>query len=139
MNSIFEERAKKHDELENEIMGIVRPFTDRKHLPDRRVSFGGVPCSFDVKTTIFVEDNSHDEYFRLWNEGEPVFIVYQITTSQLYADWIINISWAGPFPPSKNSTCGDPYYRIDGGRGLNEFLNNAEHEIVGWISLRGDQ
>ena len=121
----FEERRKEHDELEISIMNIIRPFTDRKHLPDRRVSFGGIPYSFDVKTNVFVEDNSRDEYFRLWNEGEQVFIVFKDKSDDIiYADWIINLKWKGPYPPSPNSTSGDPYYIVSSSKTLDDFLKD---------------
>lgn len=123
----FEERRRKHDKFENDVMDIVRPFTDRRHLPDRRVSFGDVPCSFDVKTNIFVEDNSHDEYFKLLSEGEPVFIIYRYKEI-VYADWITNLKWIGPFPASPKSTSGDPYYRIESQRTLAAFLKHARAE-----------
>lgn len=135
----FERRAERHDVLENKIMDIIRPYTDRRHLPDRRVSFAQTPVSWDLKTNIFVENNSHDEYFRLWSEGEPVFIVYQngdgekYGDGRFYADWIINLTWHGPFPASANSTCGDDYYRISGGRELMEFIKYATFEVEGWI------
>lgn len=132
--NLFRERAEKHDKIENEIMNMIRPFTDRRHLPDRRISFADTPCSWDLKTNIFVEDSSHDEYFRLWGEGEPVFIVYVNADGKYYADWIINLSWQGPFPPSQKSTSGDPYYRIDGGRELMDFVNNAKYEVESWSS-----
>jgi hypothetical protein len=125
--SKFSERAKIHDELETSVMNIIRPFTDRRHLPDRRISFKQVPVSFDIKTTIFVEENSHDEYFRLWDEGEQVFIVYKNLYNphaEILADWIINLAWSGPYPPSPNSTSGDPYYKISGGKPLMEFLKS---------------
>lgn len=133
-NDLFRERAEKHDKLENEVMDMIRPFTDRRHLPDRRISFADTPCSWDFKATIFVEDSSRDEYFRLWNDGEPVFIVYLNNDGKYYADWITNLSWLGPFPPSKKSTCNDPYYRIDGGRELMDFVNNAKYEVESWSS-----
>ena len=127
----FERRVKIHDKFENEIMDIVRPYTDRRHLPDRRVSFGGVPCSFDVKSTVFVEANSHDEYFRLLKEGEPVFIVFKDKNDDvLYGDWIDDLVWAGPFAPSDNSTSGDYYYRITSQRTLADFLKNARAEAI---------
>lgn len=131
----FARRRQRHDELENNIMDIVRPFTDRRHLPDRRVSFGGIPCSFDVKSNIFVEDSSHDEYVNLWNEGEPVFIVF--TNKQepdiIYADWIIFLMWQGPFPATERSTSGDPFYRIASNRTLEEFLAKAKEELTNWF------
>jgi len=124
--SRFEKRRQEHDKLENRIMDIIRPFTDRKHLPDRRVSFGGIPYSFDVKTNVFVEKNSHDEYFRLWNEGEQVFIVFQDKNRKmLYADWIINLNWSGPHPPRSQSTSGDPYYIVSSQKTLNDFLKDT--------------
>ena len=122
MNDKFTERMKRHDEFENEVMDIIRPYTTRRHLPDRFVSFRNKIYAWDAKTSIFVEDKSHDEYFRLYEEnGIPVFIVYK-DNEMLMADWITNLSWLGPYPPSENSTCGDPYYIIGGGRPLEEFL-----------------
>ena len=105
-------------------MRTVRRYTDRKHLPDRRVSFGGVPVSFDVKTTIFVEANSHNEYFLL-SHSEPVAIIYK-DGEVVCADWKENLTWSGPFPPSPNSTSGDSYYRISGGRPLSKWLLSRE-------------
>ena len=124
--SRFEKRLKIHDEFEDEVMNIVRPFTNRRHLPDKRVSFGGIPCSFDVKTNIFVEDSSHEEYFRLLREGEPVFIIFKDKQKDItYADWIDNLVWAGPFAPRERSTSGDSYYRITSQRTLDEFLKSV--------------
>jgi len=129
--NVFRSRMKEHDELETRIMDIIRPFTDRKHLPDRRVSFHNKPVSFDVKTRVFVEDNAHDEYFRLLAGGEPVFIVYQngdgkkYGDGKLYAGWIEQLTWAGPFKKSTRSTCGDNYYRISGGVPLADFLKEV--------------
>ena len=134
-NEIFDKRREKHDKIENVIMDKMRPYTDRKHLPDRRVSFSQIPCSWDMKTNVFVEDNSYDEYWRLYLEGEPVFIVYingdgdEYGDGKLYADWIFNIDWSGPFQASKKSTCGDDFYRISGGRLLEEFLIKVGTEI----------
>jgi len=135
-SDLFIPRAEEHDRIEVSIMNHMRKFTDRRHLPDRRVSFSQTPCSWDLKTNVFVESNSHDEYFRLWAEGEPVFIVYRNKdNNDYYADWIINLSWTGPISPSANSTSGDPYYRIAGGRTLDEFLKSAAREVSGWRSL----
>jgi hypothetical protein len=122
VNNKFHERKKKHDEFEEKVMDIMRPFTTRRHLPDRFVSFNDKLYAFDMKTTPFVEDKSHDEYFRLCREENiPVFIVY-VNDGEIMADWITKLTWQGPFPPSEKSTCGDPYYKISGGRTLEEFL-----------------
>ncbi len=76
---------------------------------------------YSVMYNLFSEI-ADDEYFRLYEEnGIPVFIVYK-DNGMLMADWITNLSWLGPYPPSENSTCGDPYYIIGGGRPLEEFL-----------------
>ena len=122
---LFEERRRKHDEEEERIMNFIRPYTDRRHLPDRWVSFNGMLCAFDVKTGIFVEKNSHDEYFRVFRQdGIPVFIVYRDGGKRL-ANWIQLLEWSGPFPPSSKSTSGDPYYKISGGIPLDEFIKRA--------------
>ena len=126
--TIFENRMREHDKFENDIMDMMRPFTTRKHLPDRFISFGGKLYAWDAKTTIFVEDSSHDEYFRVQNEnGIKVFIVYfDKKKNTVFAEWIDKLTWHGPFPPSKNSTCNDPYYRIEGGRTIEQFLDCAK-------------
>ena len=121
--SDFEGRMRLHDELENKIMKEIRNVTDRKHLPDRRVSFHDEPVSFDVKTTPNVEDKAHDEYFRLVNEGEKIFIVYQDYDGKLLANWITELKWSNLKPTSINSTCGDDYYTIiGGGMDFHDFL-----------------
>lgn len=121
--SLFETRRIQHDRKEDEVMDIIRPYTNRRHLPDRWIALGGMLCAWDMKTNIFVEKNSHDEYFRVFeSDGIPVFIVYQDKEKGLLADWINRLDWRGPFPPSAKSTSGDPYYRISGGRPLIEFL-----------------
>ena|SRR3990167_4125243 len=123
-------RFEPHDRLEQEVMDLVRPYTDRKHLPDRWVSFSGIICPFDVKTTVHCEDKSHNEYLRLVREGfYGMWIVYR-DYGTLYADWFNNLRWGGPYPPRINSRSGDPYYRIGGGRLLDEFLRCASREIV---------
>ena len=111
-------RFAEHDNYEDQIMDLVRPFTDRKHLPDRWVSFAGVLCPFDVKTTIFCEDKSHNEYQRLSDSGYGMWIVYRDKNEPdiWYADWFKTLSWSGPYPPSYKSRSGDPYYTISGGR-----------------------
>lgn len=126
--AIFENRMKEHDKFENDMMDTMRPYTTRKHLPDRFISFCDKLYAWDAKTTIFVEDSSHDEYFRVQNEnGIKVFIVYfDKKKNAVFADWIDNLVWHGPFPPSRNSTSGDPYYRIDGGRTLQDFLDSVK-------------
>ena len=137
MATTFDKRRHEHDIWEEKIMDIIRPFTDRRHLPDRRVSFGQLPCSWDLKTTVFVEDQSRREYLRLWDEGELVFIVYkngdgdQYGDGEWYADWVKYLDWIGPFPPSPRSTSGDDYYRIDAGRKLKlkDFLERAGDEV----------
>ena len=131
MKDKFAERVKVHDEFESKIMDKMRPFTTRKHLPDRFVSFPNKLYAWDAKTNIFVEKNSHDEYFRVQEENNiPVFIVYQ-DKGIIMAGWITEINWEGPFPPSPNSTSGDPYYRISGGRTLDEFLEGARQKEYG--------
>lgn len=127
---MFSKRLKEHDTLEETVTDFIRLFTDRKHLPDKRVSFGGIPVSYDIKTNVNVEDSSHHEYFRLLSEGEPIFIVYQDKSNdnKIYVDWIQNLDWHGPIPPSPNSTCNDPYYRISGGRNLEDFMTHALQE-----------
>jgi hypothetical protein len=116
-------RQEHHDSEEEKTMNVIRPFTDRHHLPDRWVSFNGKLCAWDLKTNVFVEDNSHDEYFRLFKQDKiPVFIVY-IDQGQELANWIQSLRWDGPNPPSPNSTCGDSYYRISGGIPLQDFLD----------------
>ena len=62
MKDKFAERVKVHDEFESKIMDVMRPFTTRKHLPDRFVSFSDRLYAWDAKTNIFVEKNSHDEH-----------------------------------------------------------------------------
>ncbi len=127
-NDKFIQRMKEHDEFENKIMDILRPYTTRKHLPDRFVSFGDKLFAWDAKTTIFVEDKSHNEYFRIQNENNiPVFIVYQ-DGDDIRADWISKLTWSGPYPPSKNSTCMDNYYRISRGRTLDEFIEAIKED-----------
>jgi len=137
MSIIFNKRRQKHDALEEDVLNIVRPYTDRRHLPDRRVSFSGIPCSYDFKTNVHVENNSYKEYMRLWSEGELVFIIYQngdgeeYGDGELYADWIQYLNWIGPIPASINSTSGDNYYRIGTGRKLKlkDFLKKANDEV----------
>jgi len=123
--SRFDGRRKAHDKAEEKVMDIIRPFTTRRHLPDRWVAFNNKLCAWDMKTTIFVEDNSRNEYFRLISEGIPVFIVYQNDGITL-AEWVQRLVWIGPLPPTKKSTSGDPYYRISGGISLLEFLEKAK-------------
>jgi hypothetical protein len=118
----FEYRRKKHDEIEEEVMNTIRPYTNRRHLPDRWIAFKGKLCAWDMKTNIFVEDKSRDEYFRVYQEDKiPVFIVYQ-SGGEKFANWIQELTWKGPLPPSKNSTCNDPYYIVSGGVPLQDFL-----------------
>ena len=103
-------------------MNLVRPFTTRRHLPYRWCSFNNKIVAWDMKTTIFVEKNSHDEYFRVFqDDGIPVFIVYTDKEIQ-YANWIQLLNWRGPMPPSPRSTSGDPYYIVSGGLPLMNFL-----------------
>ena len=127
----FHERAKRHDAFEEKVMNELRKHSSRKHLPDRWISFGGNVCALDIKTTVFVEDNSHDEYFRLYNEDEiPVFIVYyDKSKDKTFMEWIHLLTWKGPFEPSKNSTSGDHYYIISGGREKETFLANVSEEL----------
>jgi hypothetical protein len=122
---LFDERRRKHDAKEEEVMNIIRPFTTRRHLPDRWCSFNGKIIAWDMKTNIFVEKNSHDEYFRVFHDdGIPVFIVYTKDNID-YANWIQALDWRGPLPPSPRSTSGDPYYIISGGLPLMEFLKQV--------------
>jgi hypothetical protein len=124
----FDERRQKHDQKENEVMDRMRPFTNRRHLPDRWVAFHGMLCAWDLKTNVFVEKNSHDEYFHTFeHDGVPVFIVYSDGNQDL-ANWIQMLNWQGPFPPSPKSTTGDPYYRISGGIPLDEFLEQQRQD-----------
>lgn len=126
MEDKFVGRAKKHDKLEVQIMNEMRPHTTRRHLPDRWVSFNDVIYPCDIKTNIYVEDNSHDEYFRLLDEGYRPFIVYRNKkTGETKADFIDNLTWEGPFPATKNSTSGDDYYKIAGGVSLEMFLESV--------------
>jgi hypothetical protein len=118
----FYQRQKIHDEGEEQVMNLMRPYTDRRHLPDRWVSFNGKIHAWDFKTNIFVEKDSHDEYFRVLKQDNiPVFIVY-CDKGQKLANFIQSLNWEGPFPPSLNSTNGDQYYRISGGIPLAKFL-----------------
>lgn len=134
---MFESRRIEHDKQEAEVMDIVRPYTTRRHLPDRWVSFGDTICAFDVKTNCFVENRSHDEYFRCLAEDVPVAIVYRNGKTgdkyggdgELHADWIYNLTWHGPFAASSKSTTGDNYYRISGGRLLADWLQSAGEEV----------
>lgn len=120
----FNERLIKHDEGLVIAENIIRPHTNRRHLPDRITSFPRIgKCMWDYKTNVFVEDNSHDEYFGLKNEGWRIFIVYN-DDGELKAEWIENLNWSGPHPPSENSTSGDPYYKISGGKKLEDFLDD---------------
>jgi hypothetical protein len=121
-------RMKKHDKFESDIMEIMRPFTSRRHMPDRFVSFNGHIVAWDAKTTKYVEDNSYDEYFRLQSENNiPVFIVWQVDDAEIYAEWIDNISWHGPYDASPNSTSGDDYYIMYGGKTLKQFLSDSKN------------
>jgi len=135
-SSKFIERLDKHDKLKEEVMDIIRPYTSRRHMPDSRIAFNDIPCSWDLKVTTAVEKASHDEYFRLYKEeNEWIFIVYKngdgkdYGDGKLYADWIHKLKWSNLYSPSKNSTCNDYYYRISGGRLLDEFLYMAEVEL----------
>ncbi len=121
-------------------MDLVRPYVDRKHLPDRWVSFSGVLCPFDLKTTIFCEDKSHNEYQRLFNDGYGMWIVYRDNNfpDTWYADWFNSLKWEGPFPPSCKSRSGDRYYMISGGRALDEFLRCASREAVTITKVFGE-
>lgn len=125
--NLTDNRFAAHDELENKVMDIIRPYTDRKHLPDRWVSLGGVLCPFDVKTTVHCEDNSHDEYLRLFNDGYGMFVVYQ-DFGVLYADWFDKLTWRGPYPPTARSRSGDPFYRVSGGRPYEKWCLVAPRE-----------
>lgn len=129
LSNWFKRRTEEHDKLEEEAMKEIRKWTtSRKHIPDRRVAFSDIPCSFDVKTSNNVEDLAHDEYFRLWYENhEPIFIIYD---HNQYADWIINLIWEGPFSSSDFSTTGNSYYKISGGRKFRDFLFFIDDEII---------
>lgn len=123
--NLFESRRAKHDELENKVMDMLRPYTTRRHLPDRFISFNNKLYAWDFKTNVFVEKNSHDEYFRIFMEdGIPVFIVY-LEKMRFMAEWITRLDWNGPLPPSAKSTSGDPYYIISGGLPLLEFVKQT--------------
>ena len=130
MNDI--DRFKKHDEWQEEMMKIIRPFTSMKHLPDVRISIGNLLFSIDFKTTRNVEKNSHDTYFKLFDVGDPVAIVYNDRPSEkadngiIRADWIINLTWNGPYPPRENSRSHDHFYIISGGKPLIDFLNSIK-------------
>ena len=127
MENKFRRRVKRHDELEIKVMNVMRPRTTRKHLPDRWVSFNDKIYPWDMKSNVFVEDNSHDEYFRLLDEGYRPFIVYRNKQDGIIrADFIDNLTWSGPFPATKRSTTGDDYYRIAGGRLLDDFLDGLQ-------------
>ncbi|MHC4635777.1 MAG: hypothetical protein ACYSYU_11305 [Planctomycetota bacterium] len=132
----FVVRAVAHDKFEEEIYQYMRPYADRKHLPDRRQSFSNIPCSWDAKQNVFVEDNSYHEYWRLFNEGEPMFIVYRngdgvnYGDGKIYADWLHKLKISGPFEASPNSTCMDDYYRIEPGRTLEEFRVAIKKEVA---------
>jgi hypothetical protein len=134
--NIFQKRLKRHDELEEKVYKDLRGTADRQHLPDRRQSFAGIPCSWDLKTNVFVEDNSYDEYWRCWNEGEPIFLVYrngdgdEYGDGELYADWLSKLVFSGPFEASIRSTCDDDYYRLSGGRKYEVFKQNLVYEIM---------
>jgi len=117
----FHRRQQKHDRQEHLAMLAIRKHTVRKHMPDRWISFRGELTPWDYKTNIFVEDNSHDEYFRLLQEGYRMFVVYR-NNRRLYANWIDALVWDGPKPASAKSTSGDPYYILSGGIPLKEFL-----------------
>lgn len=71
---LFEERRQKHDQKEDEVMNKIRPFTKRKHLPDRWIDFNGMLCAWDLKTNVFVEQNSHDEYFYTFENDGFLFV-----------------------------------------------------------------
>jgi len=134
--SVFDARKQIHDEAEERAMEVIRPYTTRRHLPDRLISFYDRICAWDMKVSIFVEQNSHDEYFRLLDEGIPVFIVYQQRNEvALKADWIQNLRWDGPKSPSKKSTSGDPYYIIDGGIPLRKFLEEVRAHFCGELLI----
>jgi len=125
MEEKFRSRVKKHDKLESEVMDIVRPYTTRKHLPDRWVSFNDEIYPWDMKSNVFVEDNSHAEYFRLLDEGYRPIIVYRNKQDMIIrADFIDSLTWSGPYVASPKSTTGDDYYRIAGGRLLKDFLED---------------
>jgi len=74
-------RFKAHDEWQEKIMDIIRPYLTNTHIPDVRIMINHVLFSIDFKTTINIEKNSHDMYFYLLSKGEKVAIVYN---SRLY-------------------------------------------------------
>lgn len=126
----FNNRYGAHDKLENELMDEIRPYTTRRHLPDRWVSFSGELCPFDLKASSpFMEDNSHDEYFRLLEAGFYVWIIYRDGNGKLRADWLSRLKLTGPCAPSPKSRNGDPYYSIRGGRPYKDFLKAAAKEV----------
>lgn len=122
---LFEKRIKIHDEKEEQILDIIRPYTTRRHLPDRWVSFNDKICAFDCKTACFLEVKSYNEYMRvIKDDGIPVFIVYH-DYGKLLANWMQRLKFSGPYPPSVKSTSGDYYYKISGGIPLDVFLEEA--------------
>lgn len=122
-------RFHEHDNLESEVMDIIRPFTTRRHLPDRWVSIGNILCPFDVKTTVNCEDKSHYQYAQLSEVGFGMFIVYR-SNGVLLANWFDDLQWAGPFKPTDNSRNHDPYFKITGGgEPLAEFVRNATQDV----------
>lgn len=119
-------RFKEHDDLEERVMDAIRKsgITTRNHMPDRWVSFSGRICPFDVKSCVFCEDNSHNEYKRLFDAGFGMWIVYK-DEDVLKAGWFDELGWKGPIPPSSKSRSGDPYYIISGGKDFFEWLKTA--------------
>lgn len=129
MTSLFDKRREAHDQEENAVMDVIRPFTTRRHLPDRFISLRNRLCAWDMKTNVYVEKNSHDEYFRVFQkDGIPVFIVYHHNGERL-ANWIHFLKWEGPRPPSPRSTSGDPYYIISNGIPLKQFLETVSGTV----------
>ena len=125
----FERRKQKHDALEPVIADIIRPYTCRRHLPDRLIGLNNKVVAWDLKTGVFVEDNSHDEYFALQKDNNiPVFIVYHDKGERL-AGWIDELQWSDKKQSSEKSTSGDDYYIISGGIPLEDFLiKGVTHE-----------
>lgn len=127
-----DERFRRHDEWQEEIMKTIRPHLTNGHIPDVRIYVNSVLFSIDFKTTRNVEKNSHDVYFELTRNGERVAIVYnnrpyeRAEDGETLASFIENLKWEGPIPPSVKSRSGDPYYKISGGVPLIQFLKEIK-------------
>ena len=124
------DRFSAHDNFQEEILNIIRPFLSDGHVPDVRLFINGVLFSIDFKTTRNVEDKSHNMYFYLTRCGEKVAIVYnnrpfeKAESGEILAGWITDLNWDGPIPPSERSRSGDSYYRISGGIPLLDFIKS---------------